>query len=108
MTPETLADVLEDQLTKAEQSHLAYQQEHGETEWPPFYAEFLHRTLGSDFSLEQVGAALRDAAVAHGKHEEATGGVRDEQWPRWYADHMAKTLMRGWYQQIAEVDSWEA
>jgi catechol 2,3-dioxygenase-like lactoylglutathione lyase family enzyme len=36
--------------------------------------------------LEQ---ALRDAAAAHGKHEEETGKA-DAEWPVWYADYMAR------------------
>jgi hypothetical protein len=37
--------------------------------------------------------ALKRAADAHGVHEATElGGVRDEQWPEWYAAHMAKTL----------------
>ena len=33
--------------------------------------------------------ALRDAAAAHGKHEEETGKA-DPEWPVWYADYMAR------------------
>ena len=106
MTPETLTDVLEGLLVKAEQSHLAYQQEHGETDWPPYYADYLYRALGTEFTLEQVSEALRDAAAAHGVHEEQTG-VRDEEWPRWYAEYMAGALSREWYQWLAETESWE-
>ena len=92
MTPPTLADTLEELLAEAERSHLAYQQQHGETEWPPYYAEYLHRALGAEFTLEQVVIALRDAAAAHGQYEAAQGGERDEAWPRWYAEHMAAAL----------------
>lgn len=36
---------------------------------------------------------LRGAAAAHGIHEaEELGGVYDEQWPEWYAHHMARAL----------------
>jgi len=36
---------------------------------------------------------LRGAAAAHGIHEaEVLGGVYDEQWPEWYAAHMASAL----------------
>jgi hypothetical protein len=31
---------------------------------------------------------MRRAAAAHGKHEERTGGQRDENWPDWYAVYM--------------------
>ena len=108
MTPETLTDVLEDLLRKAEQSHLAHQQEHGQTDWPPYYADYLHRALGSDYTLEQVSSALREAAAAHGEYEEAQGKGRDEQWPRWYAEYMSGVLSRDWYRWLAENESWDA
>lgn len=28
------------------------------------------------------------AAVAHGEYEKRTGGLRDENWPDWYAEYM--------------------
>jgi hypothetical protein len=35
--------------------------------------------------------ALRRATEAHGKHEEEElGGVRDENWPDWYAEYMVR------------------
>jgi catechol 2,3-dioxygenase-like lactoylglutathione lyase family enzyme len=40
-------------------------------------------------STGEVEQALRDAAAAHGKHEEETGKP-DENWPSWYAQYMAK------------------
>ena len=37
--------------------------------------------------------ALERAAAAHGVHEaEELGGVYDEEWPSWYAAHMADAL----------------
>ncbi|MEU4693599.1 VOC family protein [Actinoplanes sp. NPDC023714] len=43
-----------------------------------------------------VERALREAAIAHGAHEEAElGGVRDENWPSWYASYMAKAAGLG-------------
>jgi catechol 2,3-dioxygenase-like lactoylglutathione lyase family enzyme len=42
-------------------------------------------TFGSASDLE---SALRRAAVAHGEHEQRTGGQRDENWPNWYAAYM--------------------
>jgi len=107
MTPETLAGVLEDLLTKAEQSHLAYQQEHGPTDWPQYYSDYLFRALGSEFTLEQLSTALRDASAAHGEYEAEQGGERDEQWARWYAEHMAGALSIDWYRFLAESESWE-
>lgn len=41
---------------------------------------------------------LKQAATAHGIHEkEDLGGVYDEQWPEWYAAHMAETLRAAGY-----------
>ena len=39
-------------------------------------------------STSDLMSALRRAAAAHGKHEERTGGQRDENWPDWYAAYM--------------------
>jgi catechol 2,3-dioxygenase-like lactoylglutathione lyase family enzyme len=39
-------------------------------------------------SANDLASAMRRAAVAHGKHEERTGGQRDENWPDWYAAYM--------------------
>lgn len=44
-------------------------------------------------TTETVLDALERAAAAHGVHEaEELGGVYDEEWPSWYAAHMAQTL----------------
>ena len=40
-------------------------------------------------SVDEVEQALRDAARAHGEHEKALGH-EDENWPAWYAAHMAR------------------
>ncbi|MBZ2196029.1 hypothetical protein [Occultella gossypii] len=40
-------------------------------------------------SVDDLEAALRRAAAAHGEHEERTG-VPDPDWPAWYALHMAR------------------
>ncbi len=45
-----------------------------------------HVVYGSAAELER---ALRDAATAHGLHEERIGH-EDEDWPAWYAAHMAR------------------
>lgn len=46
-------------------------------------------------STQTVLDALKQAAAAHGVHEaEELGGVYDQEWPRWYAAHMAQTLAR--------------
>ncbi len=39
-------------------------------------------------STKDLASAMRRASVAHGKHEERTGGQRDENWPDWYAAYM--------------------
>jgi catechol 2,3-dioxygenase-like lactoylglutathione lyase family enzyme len=39
-------------------------------------------------SSAELAAALRRAATAHGEHEKRTGGLRDENWPAWYAAYM--------------------
>jgi len=39
-------------------------------------------------STSDLANAMRRAAAAHGKHEERTGGRRDENWPDWYAVYM--------------------
>lgn len=37
--------------------------------------------------------ALQRAADAHAVHEaEELGGVYDNEWPQWYAEHMTRTL----------------
>jgi catechol 2,3-dioxygenase-like lactoylglutathione lyase family enzyme len=39
-------------------------------------------------SASDLASAMRRASVAHGQHEERTGGQRDENWPDWYAAYM--------------------
>jgi catechol 2,3-dioxygenase-like lactoylglutathione lyase family enzyme len=39
-------------------------------------------------SANDLASAMRRASAAHGKHEERTGGQRDENWPDWYASYM--------------------
>ncbi|GAA4557752.1 hypothetical protein [Planotetraspora kaengkrachanensis] len=44
---------------------------------------------------------LKRAAAAHGVYEaEVLGGRYDEDWPQWYADHMARTLAEGGYRIV--------
>lgn len=45
-------------------------------------------------SVAEVEQALRDAAAAHGEHEKELGH-HDEEWPAWYAAHMAKAAGLG-------------
>ena len=40
-------------------------------------------------SVDDLAAALRRAAEAHGKHEERTG-AEDPNWPDWYALYMVR------------------
>jgi hypothetical protein len=44
-------------------------------------------TATSYASIADLAAAMRRAEAAHGEHEARTG-VRDEQWPEWYAAYM--------------------
>jgi catechol 2,3-dioxygenase-like lactoylglutathione lyase family enzyme len=39
-------------------------------------------------SADDLRQALWRAALAHGEHEKRHGGVRDENWPEWYAAYM--------------------
>jgi catechol 2,3-dioxygenase-like lactoylglutathione lyase family enzyme len=39
-------------------------------------------------STAELATALRRASVAHGEHEERSGGQRDENWPDWYAEYI--------------------
>src|SRR5258706_8665646 len=41
-------------------------------------------------STADLASALRRAEAAHGQHEKRTGGPRDENWPDWYAEYMAR------------------
>jgi len=42
-------------------------------------------------SVSDLASALRRAEAAHGQHEKRTG-MRDENWPDWYAEFMAAEL----------------
>jgi catechol 2,3-dioxygenase-like lactoylglutathione lyase family enzyme len=39
-------------------------------------------------SAADLASAFRRAEAAHGEHEKRTGGVRDVNWPEWYAAYM--------------------
>jgi catechol 2,3-dioxygenase-like lactoylglutathione lyase family enzyme len=41
-------------------------------------------------SVSDLAQALRRAGAAHGEHEKRNGGLRDENWPDWYAEYMVK------------------
>jgi hypothetical protein len=105
MSPDTLANALENLLLQAERSHLGYEQEHGRTDWPEYYAEHVHQALGTEFTLEQILDALRAAAIAHNEYELAQGTGRDASWARWYAEHMAGALSVEFYRWAAASGS---
>jgi phosphoserine phosphatase len=45
--------------------------------------------------------ALKQAAAAHGEYEtNELNGVYDEQWPEWYAEHMARTFREAGYRIV--------
>ena len=46
-------------------------------------------------STADLASALRRAEAAHGQHEKRTGGQRDENWPDWYAEYMAREQSGG-------------
>jgi hypothetical protein len=97
MTDGAFVEVLTDLLKRADEAHLASQDEHGPTDWPQFYATHLTRALGDSYREEDVLTALLSAASAHGIHEAQNGGARDENWAAWYAEHMAPALSRTFY-----------
>jgi catechol 2,3-dioxygenase-like lactoylglutathione lyase family enzyme len=41
-------------------------------------------------SANDLAAALRRAAEAHGEHEKRNGGQHDVNWPDWYADYIVR------------------
>ncbi|HEX7913349.1 MAG TPA: hypothetical protein VF534_35395 [Paraburkholderia sp.] len=41
-------------------------------------------------SPNDLAAALRRAATAHGEHEKRNGGKHDDNWPQWYAQYLAR------------------
>ncbi|MFC0682657.1 hypothetical protein ACFFGH_32915 [Lysobacter korlensis] len=49
-------------------------------------------------TVQVVLDVLKQAAAAHGVHEaEVLGGRYDEEWPQWYAEHIASTLADSGY-----------
>ena len=47
----------------------------------------------SDLTKEELTRLLQEAEAAHGAYEkEELGGVRDEQWPAWYAEFIVNKL----------------
>lgn len=55
-------------------------------------------TTDPDQSNEILLGLLKQAAAAHGVFErEELGGVYDEAWPEWYAQHMTRALAEQGY-----------
>jgi hypothetical protein len=47
----------------------------------------------TDLTKEELTRLLQEAEQAHGKYEtEELGGVRDENWPAWYAEFIVTKL----------------
>lgn len=53
----------------------------------------MQNTLRATVTLtpDRIAELLRDAAAAHHTFEEASG-VKDPDWPKWYADHIFNVL----------------
>lgn len=57
--------------------------------------------LSPEQTLSVILDVLNQAATAHGIHEATDlGGVRDEQWPEWYAQHMVANLAKSGYKLV--------
>jgi hypothetical protein len=87
LTIETLTAL----LTEADVAHRAFEQQHGATEWPEWYAARLHEALGTEYPYRDILESLKDAAAAHHFYEVETGGPHAE-WAEWYATHMVGAL----------------
>jgi len=47
----------------------------------------------ADLTKDELTGLLREAEAAHGVYEtEELGGVRDEDWPTWYAEFIVNRL----------------
>jgi hypothetical protein len=59
----------------------------------------------ADLLLEKLTALLEQAASAHHVYEsEELKGVRDEQWPAWYADYLLNNGLDGLLASQADSD----
>jgi hypothetical protein len=48
---------------------------------------------GTELTKEELTRLLREAEAAHGEYErDQLGGVRDEEWPAWYAEFIVDAL----------------
>jgi len=53
---------------------------------------------------EVILDVLKGAAAAHGVFEaEELGGVYDDEWPEWYAEHMTNALAALGYRLVADA-----
>ncbi|MDB5541513.1 MAG: hypothetical protein JWQ89_3240 [Devosia sp.] len=60
--------------------------------------------LGEPTLTEVLLAALKGAAKAHGAYEaKELGGVYDDNWPQWYAEHMTHALGEAGY-RLSRID----
>ena len=68
-------------------------------------------------SRDVIVGALRAAAAAHHDHQvNALHGVRDEQWPAWYAayvlgrlgDFVTPTVLASWLSAAPASDDWSS
>ena len=49
----------------------------------------------ADLTKEELARLLREAEKAHGEYEkEKLGGVRDADWPSWYAEFILNSLRK--------------
>jgi hypothetical protein len=47
----------------------------------------------TELTKEELTRLLREAEAAHGEYErDQLGGVRDEEWPAWYAEFIVNAL----------------
>ncbi|MCE7004444.1 hypothetical protein LWC34_16610 [Kibdelosporangium philippinense] len=61
--------------------------------------------LPDDDVIEVLLAVLKKTAAAHGEYEESQlGGEYDEEWPEWYAEHMAQKLRDSGYRIVRSPD----
>lgn len=49
--------------------------------------------IKADLNVEKLEQLLKEAEQAHADYEKKTG-KRDENWPRWYAQYIIKSLQK--------------
>ena len=56
-------------------------------------------------TIEILRDLMSRAETAHGVYEtEVLKGVRDEEWPQWYAEHMARAMAESGYRISRKQD----